>query len=378
MPRPTHTNTKPSPNRHTPLPPSGYPTPECIMSDAQHLIQRHLPEHTQLEALLHQAARHLRVTTPLKVPVNGLDIPIRVIELGSRSPQAPVIGFFGGVHGVERIGTQVLISWLHSLVNRLDWDDQLREQLERVRLLFMPMINPGGIWHHRRSNLNGVDLMRNAPVDAMGPVPWLVSGHRISRRLPWYRGKLGAPMEAESAAVVSVVQQRLLSAPFAMSVDCHSGFGRRDRLWCSYARSHKPIEHIAEVLSLKQLFEQTYPHPHPYIIEPQSINYTTHGDLWDYLYDHGLEHHPQNLFLPFTLEMGSWLWVRKNPRQMFDYFGYFNPVISHRKRRVLRQHLPLFEFLTNATRCWQNWIPAARNRDLLTRQAIDLWFVDKP
>ena len=145
MPRPTHTNTKPSPNRHTPLPPSGYPTPECIMSDAQHLIQRHLPEHTQLEALLHQAARHLRVTTPLKVPVNGLDIPIRVIELGSRSPQAPVIGFFGGVHGVERIGTQVLISWLHSLVNRLDWDDQLREQLERVRLLFMPMINPGGI-----------------------------------------------------------------------------------------------------------------------------------------------------------------------------------------------------------------------------------------
>ena len=163
-----------------------------------------------------------------------------------------------------------------------------------------------------------------------------------------------------------------------MSVDCHSGFGRRDRLWCSYARSHKPIEHIAEVLSLKQLFEQTYPHHHPYIIEPQSINYTTHGDLWDYLYDHGLEHHPQNLFLPFTLEMGSWLWVRKNPRQMFDYFGYFNPVISHRKRRVLRQHLPLFEFLTNATRCWQNWIPAARNRDLLTRQAIDLWFVDKP
>ena len=46
-----------------------------------------------------------------------------------RSPQAPVIGFFGGVHGVERIGTQVLISWLHSLVHRLDWDDQLREQL---------------------------------------------------------------------------------------------------------------------------------------------------------------------------------------------------------------------------------------------------------
>ncbi|WVM93071.1 hypothetical protein ULG90_02640 [Halopseudomonas pachastrellae] len=80
------------------------------MSDAQHQIHRHLPEHAQLEQLLHQAARHLRVSTPLHVPVNGLSIPVRVIELGSRSPQAPVIGFFGGVHGVERIGTQVLIS----------------------------------------------------------------------------------------------------------------------------------------------------------------------------------------------------------------------------------------------------------------------------
>ena len=65
------------------------------MSDAQHQIHRHLPEHAQLEQLLHQAARHLRVSTPLHVPVNGLSIPVRVIELGSRSPQAPVIGFLG-------------------------------------------------------------------------------------------------------------------------------------------------------------------------------------------------------------------------------------------------------------------------------------------
>ena len=54
------------------------------MSDAQHQIHRHLPEHAQLEQLLHQAARHLRVSTPLHVPVNGLSIPVRVIELGSR------------------------------------------------------------------------------------------------------------------------------------------------------------------------------------------------------------------------------------------------------------------------------------------------------
>ena len=344
------------------------------MSDTQALIQRYLPEHLQLENLLQLGARHLRYQSVHSVDIDGISIPIRVIEMGSRAPRAPVIGFFGGVHGVERIGTQVLLSWLHSLIHRLDWDDSLRQQLERVRLVFMPMINPGGIWYQRRSNLAGVDLMRNAPVDAMGPRPWMVSGHRISPRLPWYRGKRDEPMQPEAQALVNTVRRRLLHASFAISVDCHSGFGRRDRLWCSYARSHKPIEHIAEVLALKRLFHNTYPHHHPYVIEPQSIHYTTHGDLWDYLYDESCEQQADNIFLPFTLEMGSWLWVRKNPRQLFDYFGIFNPVIGHRKRRVLRQHLPLFEFLTAATQCWDNWVPGPLQREQLAQEALREWF----
>lgn len=339
-------------------------------------IQRHLPEHLQLDSLLDQGARYLRCETVHRVDIDGICIPVRVIELGSQDPGLPVIGFFGGVHGVERIGTQVLLSWMHSLIHRLNWDDHLAHQLERVRMVFMPMVNPGGIWHRTRSNLNGVDLMRNAPVEAMGPVPWLVGGHRISPHLPWYRGERDAPMQAEATALVETVRNRLMHAPFSISVDCHSGFGRRDRIWSSYARSHRPIEHIAEVFALKQLYEGTFPNHHPYIIEPQSLNYTTHGDLWDYLYDLSLESQPDNIFLPLTLEMGSWLWVRKNPKQMLDYFGYFNPVISHRKRRVLRQHLPLFEFLTNATQCWRNWIPGPAQRTELAAQANAQWFLD--
>ncbi|KAF0807515.1 hypothetical protein A167_02847 [Alcanivorax sp. S71-1-4] len=340
-----------------------------------YLLQRHLPEQLQLEQLLHQGARWLRCDTVLTVQHGGLPLPVQVIELGSTSRNAPVIGFFGGVHGVERIGSQVLLSWLHSLVQRLDWDEQMARRLERVRILFMPMINPGGIWQRTRSNPSGVDLMRNAPIDAIGKVPFLVGGHRLSNRLPWYRGRRDAPMEPEAQAVIRVVRQRMLNAPFSLSVDCHSGFGRRDRLWCCYARSHQPIAHIAEVFTLKQLLEKTYPNHHPYIIEPQSVNYTTHGDLWDYLYDGALTSHPHHMFLPFTLEMGSWLWVRKNPRQMFDFFGYFNPIIAHRQSRVLRQHLPLFDFLLAATDNWQNWIPLARQRPALTREAIRTWFM---
>lgn len=344
------------------------------MEQQLYLLQRHLPEQLQLDALIHHGQRHLRVSTVHQVPMGELSLPVRVIELGSSAPRVPVIGFFGGIHGVERIGSQVLMSWLHTLIHRLQWDDQLHRRLEQVRLVFMPMINPGGIWKRTRSNPNGVDLMRNAPIDAMGKVPFLVGGHRISRHLPWYRGRNGAPMEAEAQAMIRVVQEKLFPAPFSLSIDCHSGFGHRDRIWCCYARSHRPIPHIAEVFRLKQVFEQTYPHHHPYLIEPQSINYTTHGDLWDYLYDDAQEKVPAHTFLPFTLEMGSWLWVRKNPRQMLDFFGYFNPVIGHRHHRVLRQHLPLFDFLTAMTANAGSWLPGPREREPLMQQAIRYWF----
>ena len=41
------------------------------------------------------------------------------------------------------------------------------------------------------------------------------------------------------------------------------------------------------------------------------------------------------------MEMGSWTWVKKNPRQFFSLLGIFNPLIQHRQLRVLRRHLPL-------------------------------------
>ena len=122
------------------------------MEEKLYLLQRHLPELLELDALIRHGERHLRVTTVHQVPMGELTLPVHVIELGSRSPNAPVVGFFGGVHGVERIGSQVLMSWLHSLIHRLQWDDQLHRRLEKVRLVFMPMINPGGIWRRTRSN----------------------------------------------------------------------------------------------------------------------------------------------------------------------------------------------------------------------------------
>jgi hypothetical protein len=61
------------------------------------------------------------------------------------------------------------------------------------------------------------------------------------------------------------------------------------------------------------------------------------------------------VLLPLTLEMGSWTWVRKNPLQAATSLGRFNPVKPHRRRRTLRRHLPLLDFLFRAARSSHLW-----------------------
>jgi hypothetical protein len=282
------------------------------------------------------------------------------------------VGYFGGVHGLERIGASVVISYLQSLVMRLQWDSALHQQLESVRLVFMPLVNPGGMAMNTRANPAGVDLMRNAPVDALERVPFLVGGQRISAGLPWYRGRLGAPMERENLAVCEVVQRELLARDFSLSVDCHSGFGVTDRIWFPYAHTRKPIAHLAEMHALKNIFAQSHSY-HRYTFEPQSLQYLAHGDLWDHLYREACAQ-PGRVFLPLTLEMGSWLWVKKNPRQLFSRHGIFNPLIEHRQQRVLRQHQLLLDFLARAACGQQLWRPGAEGRTQAHARALEDWY----
>ena len=101
-----------------------------------------------------------------------------------------------------------------------------------------------------------------------------------------------------------------------------------------YAHTVKPIAYLAGIHALKEIFLRTHNH-HRYIFEPQSAQYLAHGDLWDHLYQRSLQH-TERTFLPLTLEMGSWMWVKKNPRQLFSRHRIFNPQIEHRHQRTLR------------------------------------------
>jgi hypothetical protein len=331
-----------------------------------------LPELIELQAILAAAGAQLQQQTVCEVTVDSTTYPVLAITLGNPSPEAPAVGFVGGVHGLERIGAEVVIAHLASLVMRLRWDSSLHRQLESLRLVFMPIVNPGGMAQATRANPRGVDLMRNAPVQAIDPVPFMVGGQRRSARLPWYRGEAGAAMEAENLAVCRVVENELLTHRFSMVVDCHSGFGTRDRVWFPYAHTSLPIPHLAEVFAFKNILDQTHPQ-HRYVVEPQSAQYLAHGDLWDHLYQRALSE-PQRTFLPLTLEMGSWLWVKKNPRQLFTRHGIFNPLIEHRRQRVLRRHVAWLDFVMRAALSHERWVPHDAARAGVHEQALSHWY----
>ncbi|MBA5606820.1 zinc carboxypeptidase [Duganella sp. FT3S] len=336
------------------------------------MIAKNLPELIALKRLIDEGGTHFEVSTPCAVDIDGRQFPVYALAIGNPAPDVPALGFFGGIHGLERIGTQVVLSFLESLLTRLRWDRTLHHQLEHMRLVFMPLVNPGGMWRATRCNPQGVDLMRNAPVNALEKVPFLLGGQRYSARLPWYRGAPDAPMEPESSAVCALVERELLSRPFSMALDCHSGFGLRDRIWFPHAHTATPIPHLAEIGALEELFSQSYPN-HTYVFEPQSRQYLTHGDLWDYLYLN-VEGAAERTFLPLTLEMGSWAWVKKNPRQLFNRLGIFNPTATHRLQRVLRRHLVWFDFLMRAAASHGQWQPQGLARKAQQRRALARWY----
>ena len=331
-----------------------------------------LPELDEIERLGDCGDARLQLRVQAQVDCAGQRLPIHVLTLGSRSPEAPAVGLFGGVHGLERIGAEVVIAFLRALVQRLRWDGTLAHLLERLRIVAMPLVNPGGLWQRTRANPRGVDLMRNAPVEAEHPVPWGLGGQRLSDALPWYRGAAGAPMELESRTLCEVVEQELLPHPFVITLDCHSGFGLRDRLWFPHAHTPRPIAHLPEMLALSDLLDETQLH-HRYLVEPQSRQYLAHGDLWDHLYLRSLRA-GRGVLLPLTLEMGSWIWVKKNPRQLFTRLGLFNPLIEHRQQRVLRRHLSLLDFVLRAALSHARWRPREDTREQRRRRALARWY----
>lgn len=357
-------------------------TPHTVISHEQsrrgqrqrRQLRTFLPEMVTLERTLAEAPVAVTSSVVDRVALGDLKLPIYRVDIGTGKPEAPAVLLVGGVHGLERIGTQVVMAWLGALLKRLAWDEQLTALLEKVHLTVLPILNPGGMYLNQRSNPGGVDLMRNAPITAQDRSAFLLGGQRLSRRLPWYTGDPGQGMEVENRALEAVIRELLPGRPFSVALDCHSGFGWQDQIWFPYAYRRRPMRRIAAVMALKLIWEQAYPN-HDYRFEPQSRHYLTHGDLWDYFYKQ-INRDNAGVFLPLTLEMGSWRWIRKRPRQLFRLDGLFNPLVPHRHKRVLRTHLTWIDFLLNAAASHRNWLPDAEQESMLREAAITHWYRD--
>lgn len=121
------------------------------------MTQAKLPELVALERVIELGSGRLnaRVACEVHLPGGG-SYPVHVITLGNPSPEVPAVGYLGGVHGLGRIGAGVVIAYLQSLVMRLQWDSTLHRQLESLPLVFMPIVNPGGMAMGTRANPHGV------------------------------------------------------------------------------------------------------------------------------------------------------------------------------------------------------------------------------
>jgi hypothetical protein len=337
------------------------------------MINKNFSELDLLEKIIAQLGDYAKVEILERVRYQQQDFPLYCISLGSQRPDVPVLAYFGGVHGLEKIGSEIIFAYLQTVIELLKWDEEFKTRLENSRLLFFPLVNPVGVFRSTRSNGNGVDLMRNSPVKASGERKFY-SGQKLTPHLPWYQGNSEA-MEIEARALCKVVSRCTAQAPLTITVDLHSGFGIEDRLWFPYAYCKEPYPDIAQAFAWKQLFERCYPH-HFYKIEPMSQEYVIDGDLWDYLYQDFLQNNDGNrVFLPLTLEMGSWLWLRKSPRHVFMRHGLFHPMLPHRQQRILRRHLILFDFLYRSLLNPNSWakLDATQAQDF-QQQALQLWY----
>lgn len=326
-----------------------------------------LPEVLQIESLLREFEGIARGELLGHVGDEKKLYPIYKISIGSQDPEAPVLGWVGGVHGLERIGAQVVLSMMTSLLRMQLWDESLQHILSKVRLFFIPTVNPWGLQNRRRANAQGVDLMRNAPVDAVGKVPFLLGGQKYSPVLPWYRGE---SLQLENQLLEKGISEELKQSEFVWTVDVHSGFGMQDQIWFPYAKSNEPFPEVASIYKFKSFFESAHPY-HFYKIEPQS--YRTHGDMWDYLYSKIRSEN--RLYLPLTLELGSWNWVKKNPTQIFSKEGLFHPTKPHRHKRILRRHWTLFDSMLRMTYSYRKWaLLNEEERAQNHRYAQELWY----
>src|SRR5690349_663561 len=108
--------------------------------------ERLLPELGDLYEVLDLFGDKADTRVIARVSHGGIEFPIHGVVVGARRADAPTLALIGGVHGLERIGTRVVLAGMHTFAQFLTWDRILANALQTVRLVFVPLVNPIGMW----------------------------------------------------------------------------------------------------------------------------------------------------------------------------------------------------------------------------------------
>ena len=239
--------------------------------------------------------------------------PLWRFEVGSTSPEAPVVFLSALIHGVEVIGSVALFD----VVKRVARPGN--DVAERARIVVMPILNPDAFaanmdrlergWPAlQRKNARGVDLNRNFP-PVTDRTPWHPFSGSAFRLSPYYRGPHPFS-EPESQAVRDVVA----GLRPALSLGFHS-FG--NMLLYPWAWSRDPNPRFPRYSRLAGAF-QTALGGMPYRCKQASAFYPTIGDLDDWL-------DGQQGTTALTVEVGSLDRRLLNPLRLINPFCWMNP-----------------------------------------------------
>ncbi len=97
----------------------------------QLIARKDFAEMDDLEDLIHKFGELARTRVVAEVSSNNKTFPLYCISISSSRPTDPAVGIFGGVHGLERIGSEVVLSFMHTLLEWIRWDRNYQSGSER-------------------------------------------------------------------------------------------------------------------------------------------------------------------------------------------------------------------------------------------------------
>ena len=77
---------------------------------------------TDLEQLIESFGTRARARVIAHVHHGERSYPLHCVVVGSPDPEAPSIGYFAGAHGLEKIGSEVVLAYMHTLLELMRWE----------------------------------------------------------------------------------------------------------------------------------------------------------------------------------------------------------------------------------------------------------------